>query len=272
MTTKKQDCACESTRARSSVYGFLAAALRYPDREMLAILAEPERWSGWMETLDRTEPLLHKLLVAVRERLSSGDLDAWADALQDAHTQLFGHAVRGACPPYELEYERGDIPQKASELADIAGFYNAFGMELDAAAHERADHVSVQCEFMSVLAVKEVHALETDNAEARQIIHDAQRSFLADHAGRWFPALAVRLAEADADGFYGSLGVFLGEFIKTECNLFQARCGPQYLELRPIDPKQDATIECGVEPSCPGASPESPDGGDSLVQIGIDRE
>ncbi len=260
----------EQAAVRSGACGFLAAALRYPDRETLALLDEPGRWSGWSETLARTDPGLGKLLGAVRSSLPSGRHDAQLAALQESHVVLFGHAVRGTCPPYELEYEAGDIPQKSNELADIAGFYGAFGMEMDADAHERADHVAVQCEFMGVLALKELYALETDNTDAQQVVSDAQRSFLADHAGRWMPAVASRLTKADPEGFYGRLGRFLEAFIAAECKRFKVRQGPQLLELRPVDPQRDATIDCGVETSCPGAS--APASGDALVQIGIDRD
>jgi DMSO reductase family type II enzyme chaperone len=274
MLTDEDHRALEQAEVRSGVYGFLAAVMRYPDRETLALLNEPGRWSGWSETLARTDPGLCELLGDLRANLPAGSPsdqnDAQLAALQESHVVLFGHAVRGTCPPYELEYEAGDIPQKSNELADIAGFYSAFGMEMDANAHERADHVAVQCEFMGVLALKAVYALETDNADAQQIVSDAQRTFLADHAGRWMPAVALRLTKADPKGFYGRLGRFLGEFIASECDRFEVRRGPQLLELRPADPERDAKIECGVETSCPGAS--APAEGQPLVQIGIDRD
>ncbi len=269
LTDENRQALLEQAEVRGGVYGFLAAVLRYPDRGTLALLNEPGRWSGWSETLARTHPGLYKLLGDVRANLPSGQNDAPLADLQESHVVLFGHAVRGACPPYELEYEAGDIPQKSNELADIAGFYSAFGMEMDANAHERADHVAVQCEFMGVLALKEIYALETANADAQQVVSDAQRSFLADHSGRWMPAVASRLTKADPEGFYGRLGRFLGEFIASECDRFEVRQGPQLLELRPIDLERDANIECGVETSCPGAS--APAEGQPLVQIGIDR-
>ncbi len=273
MMTDTQVQSTQKARQRSDVYGFLATALRFPDASAWNTLNDADRWSGSLELREQTDPNVCELLQDAREaaRPTHGGQEVLIDALQRSHTRLFGHAVRGACPPYELEYNRSDIPQQASELADIAGFYNAFGMELDAKAHERADHAAVQCEFMSVLAAKEVYAIQTDNPEAQQICHDAQRSFVADHIGRWFPAFATRLQDADPDGFYGKLGKFAREFIKSECRRFHAACGPQFLELRPIDPARDAAIQCGVEESCPGASSGPQRGSQALVQLGIDR-
>lgn len=203
----------------------------------------------------------------------SGNLEsAWTlatttdmDELQSAHRRLFGHVVRGKCPPYELEYGRREILQQASELADLAGFYAAFGMQLNDDAHERPDHVCAECEFMSVLAAKEAHALEKKDDEARTVIVDAGRSFLADHLGLWLPAMARRLRDADPDGFYGAMGRLAGSLIELECRLKEVPCGPQLLELRTVDPNSDGTIQCGSEESCPGGENES------LIQIGIDR-
>ncbi len=265
--------ACERARLRNSVYGFLAAALRYPDQATLGMLDDSARWSPWFEDIRQTEPVLFELLDAARTTLteSNCDNDSRSKMLQERHTQLFGHAVRGTCPPYELEYERGDIPQQSAELADIAGFYNAFGMELDAAAHERADHATVQFEFLSVLAAKEAYAIETNNVEGRQVLQHAEKAFLADHIAHWVPAMATRLQDADPEGFYGRLGGLTQSFIAAECGHFGVSCGPRLLELRTIDPQRDASIECGVEESCPGAAPAQQEGNDAFVQIGIDR-
>ncbi len=273
MLNHKADQSCEHACLRSSVYGFLAAALRYPDQATLGMLDDPARWSPWVERIRHADPACFELLEAVRATLSgsNGDNGSRSEMLQECHTRLFGHAVRGTCPPYELEYERGDIPQQSAELADIAGFYNAFGMELQATAHERTDHATVQFEFLSVLAAKEVYAVETNNSEGLQVLQDAQKSFLADHIARWVPAMATRLQDADPEGFYGRLGGFIQSFIAAECEYFGVSCGPRLLELRTIDPQRDASIECGVEESCPGAAPAQPEDREDFVQVGIDR-
>ncbi len=265
--------ACERARYRSSVYGFLAAAFRYPDQATCDMLDEAARWSPWFERMRQTDSTLFELLGAARATLAGPKCGngTRSEVLQERHTQLFGHAVRGACPPYELEYERGDIPQQSAELADIAGFYNAFGMELCAAAHERPDHATVQFEFLSVLAAKQVYAIETNNSAGREILQDAQRSFLADHIARWVPAMATRLQDADPEGFYGRLGRFIQSFIAAECKHFGVSCGPRLLQLRTIDPQRDASIECGIEESCPGAAPAQQEGTEDFVQVGINR-
>src|SRR3989304_5935155 len=62
------------------------------------------------------------------------------------------------CPPYETEYGRRHGVGQAQGLADIAAFYNAFGLTTSAGG-ERVDHVSAELEFLAVLAPKEALAL-----------------------------------------------------------------------------------------------------------------
>ena len=258
----------DAALARSEAYGFLATALGYPDRDLADMDASPDRWSAWKHALQRSFPTSAERLNRIRADLPESSDDDRMTALKNVHTDLFGHAVRGRCPPYELEYIRSDIPQRASELADIAGFYEAFGMRMDARAKERSDHAVPECEFMGVLAAREAYAIENENEEARQILSNAQRAFLTDHLGRWLPALSTRLEEADPEGFYGKVGTFAREFIGDDCHRLGAVCGPEFLELSLADPRRDAEIQCGVEESCPGSTPQ---GSESLVQLRIDR-
>ena len=62
------------------------------------------------------------------------------------------------CSPYEGSYGAAPLlAGKGAALADIAGFYAAFGMTPGAAEVE--DHIAAELEFMSVLALKEAAAL-----------------------------------------------------------------------------------------------------------------
>lgn len=236
----------DAAQTRCAAYGLLAHAFRYPDDDMIEGLREPARWSSWPTVLREFDPPAADKLIAVSEWVENNGRQARTalSTLRDAYAILFGHAVRGTCPPYELEYARGEIIQQASELADISGFYHAFGMELTGAVPERADHVAVQCEFMSVLCAREALAIEAENAAAVETCFDAQRSFLRDHLAQWFPAFSRRVADADPDGFFGRLAQFASTFIEGESKRFEIGIGPQWIELRTADPVLDSAIEC----------------------------
>ena len=51
--------------------------------------------------------------------------------------QVFSHNLTPDCPPYETQYGSTHIFWQSQQLADIAGFYRAFGLELSKQAHER---------------------------------------------------------------------------------------------------------------------------------------
>ncbi len=87
------------------------------------------------------------------------------EALVQRYAELFGHTARGQVTPYETEYGKAALFLQPHELADLGGFLAAFGLDLDPSRHDRVDHVQVEFEFMPVLARKDAHALEVDDAE-----------------------------------------------------------------------------------------------------------
>ncbi len=220
-------------------------------------------WPGVLQEVDgQTKESLKFLRNAVRASADCSD-DAHRE-LEQRYDGLFGHAVRGACPAYEMEYGRNEIIRQASDLADLAGFYRAFGLEIAPDATGRPDHIAAECEFMSALCSKEAHAYAQSDKDNADICVDAERAFLRDHLARWLPALAHRILEADGKGFFGALAQFADAFVQAECNHFDVHAGPQTLELRTPDPVLDTQISCGSA-GCGDARSD-----EQLVQLGTD--
>jgi nitrate reductase assembly molybdenum cofactor insertion protein NarJ len=123
------------------------------------------------------------------------------------------------------EYERLTSPQKnyfyecnyyapsnaMEEMADIAGFYKAFGVAPD---RERPDYISSELEFMRLLTIKEAKALMNNEAANAEICLSAQKKFLNFHLGRWIKTLSQI---ADTFAFYHILCSFLNTWIDAEC-------------------------------------------------------
>jgi len=253
--------AIDKAEARGGVYALLASAWRYPDEVNVSLLTDmARRLSGDPDVLCPLDADTREALGQLAEcLLAEGDVCRLEDDMRTCYAALFGHAVRGACPLYEQEYGQGEIVQQAGELADIAGFYRAFGLELSEAAMERIDHVSVECEFMSVLCAKEAFGLHSENAELSDTSNDGQRTFLRDHLARWLPAFCSRVSKADSDGPYARAAALAKVFLEAECRRFGITAGPTYLKLHPVDPQADVEISCG------GAAP-----GDQLVPLTIE--
>lgn len=115
-----------------------------------------------------------------------------------AHQRVFGLVVSKLCPAYETEYcASKDTTQRSQELADIAGFYRAFGLRISRDTPERPDHISLEIEYIALLNEKQRCALLSGDAYHAAICSDARTSFVRDHAAWWMPTFG-RLLEKRA--------------------------------------------------------------------------
>lgn len=106
--------------------------------------------------------------------------------------------IRGVVPPYETSYEsaRSAPGGKTLALADIAGFYRAFGFQ----AHgDRPDHLAPELEFVSLLCVKEAYARLTGEDEGAGVCAEARGKFIREHLAPWLPEFRERVVQESAD-------------------------------------------------------------------------
>ena len=243
MHTGSETEAIETLLARSAVYGALSMALRCPDADLANWLTQKEyrRLPEIMEYLNSTTTLL----AATRRMADAVDLISLSE-LAEQHDRIFGHAVESQAPPYELEYGEEHSHRQPQELGDIAAFYQAFGLQVSAAAHERVDHLVTECEFLQFLLYKQAYALDEGQAEHAAICEEAARQFLADHLGRWALAFALRLKRAAGENALGAVAQLVFEWILQECARTQVAAGPQDLPLRlPKEPDDTGCVGCG---------------------------
>ncbi len=115
-------------------------------------------------------------------------------------------------------YEGSNVPANAAgvtpRLADIAGFYSAFGF---AVHDDRPDHIVAELEFMSLLLIAEADARSSDRADQAEIAADAARVFLRDHLGTWVTAWAARVGEIDQLAPWFPVAAATAELIGCEC-------------------------------------------------------
>jgi TorA maturation chaperone TorD len=111
--------------------------------------------------------------------------------LASAYRKVFTFSASPDCPLNECAYSAKHTYQEVQELADIAGFYTAFGLEL---AGERPDELTAELEFCGLLALKEAVARERSMKEQARVSHEGLELFLHDHLGRWATARRARVA------------------------------------------------------------------------------
>lgn len=200
--------------ARGGVYRFLSLLFADPVDSRAPVLRDqlPLLLAG-LELLGDD----HARAVAEEVAAALDGLDA--PALRDSYRRCFGHAISKECPPYESEYGVAHVFQKSQCLADIAGFYRAFGLDLAADFHDRADHISAELDFMQWLCLKTAHAAGAP--ERLQICENAQRGFLQDHLGRWAASFAARTQCTGSGSFHALGATLLAVFVQAEMRDFE---------------------------------------------------
>lgn len=224
--------ALQDSLDRARVYRALAGIFREPDADSLARARErdlPELCVA-LQRLAGDSNLVGEAR-ALCDRFDAVELDA----LRRAHLAAFDESSGTHCAPTEMDQLDGP-PQlemtRTFEMADVAGFYKAFGVEVNPEA-VRVDHITSELEFMNLLAVKESIALaEEGDGEHAQICHDASRAFLRDHLGRWAPRLGDLLAGSDVDPVLCAAGRVLRDFVTLDAVLIDAQGAP----LHVVDP------------------------------------
>lgn len=163
------------------------------------------------------------------------------------YARVFSHSVRGDAPLYEVEYGNSAIFQESHKLGDLAGFYRAFGLQLSKEHSERADHITVELEFLCFLCFKEAYACSRGEMDRAEACREAQRTFLKEHLGRWAFAFAKRTAKSAGRGFYSDAAISLEAFLTRECQGLGVTAGASDLDLRPVeDADKDPCISCSL--------------------------
>lgn len=231
----------EETLARSAIYRALALGLSYPGPEVLEFFHR-----GFARKLLDAVSLLPGDSQAEFTRALEG-LKESVGGLEDIggeYSRLFG--TRLACTPYETEYDPMGSVRKGHELADLLGFYHAFGFAPSEKGRELPDHIGAELEFMSLLLLKEAYAGLNGWGDKVEICAEAELKFLREHLGGWVFAFCDRLEGASGVEFYRSLARLLRTFMEQE------------VKRRGVEPmKQEggpSPLECDAF-TCPFAGP-----------------
>jgi hypothetical protein len=154
----RQEMRPDTAFHRSKIYEILSHAFAEPAHDFLCFIASGEL----LEYIKKTSKIL--------KRLKYSELDVLEQAYQ--LTQLTDRTLINS------EYNRLTSPEKnylhecnyyapanaMEEMADIAGFYRAFGVF---AEYERPDLISAELEFMRLLTMKESMAtMHSDGVNA----------------------------------------------------------------------------------------------------------
>lgn len=221
MTEKRLAMDSDLAWKRSAGYSVLAYALAYPDDAILESLRE---------SAEEAETALGGTPLAGLARAAAAATRA---DLESAYVRLCTLSSSPDCPTYETAYFSSDPQQQTNRMADIAGFYRAFGVESTDTGF-RPDDMPVELEFMAFLCRKQAYAAHNLGAPRAGQTFRAQRTFLEDHLGRWAGGLGRRFATGAPMGhFYQMAGLALAEWVADDCRLLGAK--PEEVSGEPVE-------------------------------------
>ena len=152
----------EVALARSQIYKLLSLALDYPGEPLKASISDGLFISQLTESAEKlpSYDLIKKYIQLLKTSIKKYGENI-SSAILAEYIDLFGQNYKPKCSPYELEYlSRGPLFMNTAVLADIAGFYKAFGLQVANDSKERVDHISIELEFMYFLTFKEAFILK----------------------------------------------------------------------------------------------------------------
>lgn len=222
--------------ARSALYRVLAQALAYPTRDAVARLRR--------EDLPLAEALadligLGRPVAEVAGRFRGVSFRR----LEAAYRGVFSVVESPDCPLHETEYMTQDIFRKSQAMADVAGFYRAFGVDGSEDERVRPDHAAAELEFMHLLAYKEAWAAARGEEEGLAVCRRAEEAFLRDHLGRWLPELGRRVEALAGETPYAPVGRLAWAFVEDELGRFGVAVSPHGAPSGEPDPDPPALCE-----------------------------
>lgn len=144
------------------------------------------------------------------------------DCMDDLEQQYIGTFDVGApesiAPLYETAYERPEGEDRRSVLEELVRFYEFFDLDLGKRPIEQPDHLTVELEFMAVLAQMESSCAEADSSRPFIL---AQRDFLSRHLLPFVDAVTGRPVPA---GVYAAALDGLRMFLEAENGRLQECC------------------------------------------------
>jgi len=153
------------------------------------------------------------------------------DELESAWVDRFDRDV-AANPLHETGYERARGFAVDEQLADVAGFYRAFGVE--PVGVERLDHLAVELEFYAWLLSQQEFLDRAGDEEGSEIVTDGRRKFLAAHLAPL--ALAAAARPGVAAGPFAAGFAAIAELVAAECARLGVDAEPLELGLAAAEP------------------------------------
>ncbi|WP_049927101.1 TorD/DmsD family molecular chaperone [Halopiger goleimassiliensis] len=250
---------------RARLYKLASLSFDRPDDELEAALLSGEFAEQVLESAAALEAEALRTHAESVVETAPKDADGVADLYSD-WASLFGFEKGGEIQLYQIEYGPGTLVTSTDTLADIAGFYRAFDLEPRDGNRERVDHLCLELEFLSHLALQTAY-LDLDGDETGvEVVTNAQADFLEDHLGRWTPRFRDTVHEDSDVAFFEALADLVDALIAADADQFGIE--PDVFDEAPPAPTEGLVGDdggdfrcgtCGSNPSPTGSNQTTPE-------------
>ena len=234
----RRDHERERALAAANLYRTIALGFSYPEPASINSVRQA--------TGDLVRALGRGALTPVLAPALRASLRVWrattAQSLAAEHSRLFLGA--GIVPLREGGYGDGmRFAGQPVDIADLNGFYLAFGFAPPPSAPNPPDHLGTELEYVSLLHLKKAFALQRGRLSQAKLVEHAMARFLQDHLGRWVAAVEASLRDADAIAAYVLLAKLMEKAVAADCIRLGVR--PTSAGIgNAVDPMQGDDFKC----------------------------
>lgn len=218
MNLKKDEEILEQLIARGSLYKLFSLGFNYPNKELISLLSSPNYQKLIIES--------PKVLKSKKLSKAIKDFIEYSSKLNIIELEKDFNRIFVAKPMLTLFGEEygAHVFSKVNQMADIVGFYKAFGIKQPTG--ERVDNICLELEFMFFLISKEIYAFEKGWKEKAEICRIGESKFVGDHILGWYAIFSEKFGILTEQDFYRKLTVCLKEFIASEKTYLNAKETP----------------------------------------------
>ena len=196
----------KSAMERSRLYGLLATIFRRePSAEFLCHMNSPE------------------LIVAfagagidLGDDFRAGKIMDLADDLAIEYTRLFLGPGKHISPHESVQLKRGSGILWGPETSAVRQAYRAAGFDMGEAETNIPDHLSVELDFLALLAREEAQAWAGQDHDRTVKFLQLQHSFISDHLGKWAARFCAKVKEEAEFSFYPAFADLLRGYLSGE--------------------------------------------------------
>lgn len=201
-----QDELARSALERSRLYGLLATVFRRePSAEFLCQMKTPE--------------LLVALAAAgvdLGDEFEGGRFAYLADSLAIEYTRLFLGPGKHISPHESVQLKRGSGILWGPETPVVRQSYRDAGFDMGETETDIPDHISVELDFLSLLAREESEAWTDQNPDRAAEVLKLQHGFISKHLGKWASAFCTKVREQAEFSFYPAFADLLQSYLSGE--------------------------------------------------------